>query len=823
MKYVQYLPGAVLLLPSALAANPAMQQATATGLVEPVIEQSSPAGAPTRLLVPVVRSGRVFGDVLADLYADGQIRYERVTLIARLSPLLSEEGQQTFAAALSDAPMLSTEDIVRAGITLRYDPALLEIYVDAIDPQIAALQSLGTALTDQSLPITLEPSRSSAYLNVIGDFRVDEVNEFQAPGVLLTGAVRHRGVVLEFDGGIDREIAPDGGFYRRFARLVYDQPQQNRRWTAGDVQVTTLGLLGGVFVGGVGVEKGRRVFNDFGPLTSLGGQEILLDRDATVEVLVAGQQVETLQLRAGPYDLSRLRSEYSGRNAQLFITDVTGRRQLEDFDTFLDPGSLAPGETEYSAALGFVPDGFGNQPTYTSSPAFSGFYRRGINNRLTLGGALQISDGAQVAGAEVISSPVWLPGRFDLGLAVSSGQGFGMAGRVGYSLRFGDPDVGRQFSVNAEYQNAQFATIIDRINIGRAETFSLTANYSQRLSERTAMVVGASWFEREGFRANRSIFADVVHYTRNYRITAGAEYGQDFFNRSFGVRVAISIPLGRSTRADVSYNSRRDDFRAIASRSFEDRAGSWGYDVGLRRSEGTLSVDASGTYVGNRLFARGFATSSGRGLGNITDNPNARVQIGTALAFADGAFGIGRPIVDSFVVAKPHEELEDRQVLLGSSVQVGRPEAMSGTLGAALSGRLSSYNRQNIVYDLGGDGGVDIGSGIETVEPPYRSGYRLTVGTGLTVTAFGFLNLPTGRAGLVAGSVTAIDDAEFESQPFFTNSVGRFAIIGLRPGYTYELRLADSVAAYRIEVPADSDTLLQLDEITIVPAGGEQE
>lgn len=823
MKYVHYLSGAVILLPSAAAATPLVQQSTAPGMVAPAIEERSPAGAPTRLLVPVVRSGRVFGDVLADLYADGQIRFERVTLLARLSPLLSEEGRQAFATALNQAPMLSADDVARAGITLGYDPTLLEIYVEAIDPQIAALQSLGAVASEQSLPITLEPSRTSAYLNLIGDFRADEVNEFQTPGLLLTGAIRHRGVVLEFDGGVDREIAPDGGFYRRFARLVYDQPQQNRRWSAGDVQVSTLGLLGGVFVGGVGVEKGRRVFNDFGPLTSLGGQEILLDRDATVEVLVAGQQVETLQLRAGPYDLSRLRAEYSGRNAQLFITDVTGRRQLEDFDTFLDPGSLAPGETEYSAALGFIPDGFGNQPTYTSSPAFSGFYRRGISNRLTLGGAVQISDGVQVAGGELIASPVRLPGRFDLGLAVSSGQGFGMAARMGYSLRFGDPDLGRQFSINAEYQNAQFATIIDRINIGRAETFSLTANYSQRLSERTAMVVGASWFERDGFRANRSIFADVVHYRRNYRITAGAEYGEDFFDRSFGVRVAISIPLGRSTRADVSYNSRRDDFRAIASRSFEDRVGSWGYDVGLRRSQGTSSIDASGTYVGNRFFARGFATSSGRGLSSIGDNPNARVQIGTALAFADGAFGIGRPIVDSFVLATPHEELEDRRVVLGSSVQVGRPDATSGPLGAALSGRLSSYNQQSIIYDLGGDGGIDIGTGIETVEPPYRSGYRLTVGTGLTVTAFGFLNLPTGRAGLMAGSVTAVDDAEFQAQPFFTNSAGRFAIIGLRPGYTYEVRLADPVAIYRIEVPADSDTLLQLDEITIVPADGEQE
>lgn len=277
-------------------------------------------------------------------------------------------------------------------------------------------------------------------------------------------------------------------------------------------------------------------------------------------------------------------------------------------------------------------------------------------------------------------------------------------------------------------------------------------------------------------------------------------------------------------RADANYNSRRDDFRALMSRSYEDRVGSWGYDIGVRRSQGDMGVDASASYVGNRLFARGFVTSSGRGLSGIDDNPVARVQIGTAVAFADGVAAIGRPISDSFVIARPHADLEGEQVLLGSSVRQGSIEAMSGALGPALSGRLSSYNRQTIIYDLAnGSAGIDIGSGIETVLPPYRSGYRLTVGTGATVTAFGFLNLSSGRAELVSGTVTSIDDPEFEAQPFFTNSVGRFAVIGLKPGHSYEVRLFEPNATYRIDVPADSDTLLQLNEVTIVPSGDEQE
>lgn len=830
MKVGYCLPGAMLLIPSAVAAaqsadqsQSADQRATQSVPVA-VVPDRPPGGTPTRLLVPIVRSGRVLGDLLADLYVDGQIRYERVTLLARLSPLLSQEGQLRFAAALGDATMLAPADVVQAGVVLRYDPSLLEVYVETIDPQLAEVESLGAPISEEAIPITMEPSGFSGYLNVIGDFSYDAVDDSVSRGLLLTGAVRHRGVVFEFDGGIDRQIASGSGIYRRFARLVYDQPRQMRRWTAGDVQVSTLGLLGGVFLGGVGLEKGRRVFNDLEPLTSTGSQQILLDRDATVDVIVGGQRVETLQLRAGPYDLAQLRAQYSGRDAQLFITDITGRRQVASFDTFLVPGSLAPGETEYSAAVGFVPDGFGNQPTYSGRPAFSGYYRRGISNRLTVGGAIQLSEEAQVAGIEMIASPRGIPGVFELGAAVSMGEGFGIAGRVGYSVRFGNDSAGRQFSIAAEYRNANFVNLADAIFAGRAKVINLTANYSQRLSERTSIIVGASWFERGDSRVNRAVYSEVVHSTRKFRLTFGVEYGDDLFSRRFGIRAAISIPFGGSTRADANYNSRRDDFRALVSRSYEDRVGSWGYDVGVRRSQGVSSIDASGTYVGNRFFARGFVSSSGRGLGDIDDNPVARVQIGTALAFADGAVAIGRPITDGFVIASPHEDLRGQQVVLGSSVNRAGADAVSGALGPALSGRLSSYNRQTIVYDLAGDGaGIDIGTGVDTVLPPYRSGYRLTVGTGATVTAFGFLTLPTGRAALISGTVTSVDDPDFEAQPFFTNSTGRFVIIGLKPGHIYEIRLFEPAASHRIEVPADSDRLLQLNEITIIPPGREQE
>lgn len=785
--------------------------------------QERPQGTPVRMSLPVIREERVHGDTLVDLYPGGEIRFARASLVERLAPFILDSARGEFARRLGDGDQLSIEQVAQAGVVLRYDPNLLEIYVEQIEAGYAPVVTLGNSGRVELPPVTLQPEPFSAYLNVVGDFRYATDQETQEPSALLNGAVRYRGVVFEFDGGYSG-VADAGGFYRRSARLVYDQPESLRRWTAGDVQINSLGILGGVLLGGVAVEKGRRNFFNSGVLTSIGQQQVLLERDATVEILVDGQPVQTLQLAAGPYDLGQLRTEYSGRNAQLFITDFTGRRQLTDFDTYFEAIDLAEGESEYSAGLGVLPRGFGAELDYDGLPAFSGYYRRGITDRWAVGGSLQFTEDVQVLGAEVVAAPRGIPGRFEFSGAVSaSEQGSGYAARGGYSVQFGESGD-RQLSVSADYRNDKFAALIDEIGLPGAETLNANANFSQSIGERTYVVAGASLFRRTGFEESRTAYVDVSHRTPRFRITAGVEYSSGPTEDGFGVRVALSMPLGRTTRADASYNGRREEVRAYLSRSYDEQVGAWGYDVGVRQAPRNASLDAAGTYVGNRVLARAAASSSGSGFGQIGDRQQANLQLGSSIAFAGGAFAIGRPIQDSFVIASPHAAVAETRVVVGRSINEARYDAVSGFLGAALGGRLTSYSRQNLFYDLaGGAGGADIGSGLESVEPPYRSGYRLVVGSGATVTAVGYLNLGEGRAPLVSGMISSKDDADFETQPFFTNSAGRFAIIGLRPGATYEVRLFETGLVYSFSVPENGESLLQMGEILLTPARQEEE
>ncbi|MDB5725796.1 MAG: hypothetical protein JWQ16_2550, partial [Novosphingobium sp.] len=110
--------------------------------------------------------------------------------------------------------------------------------------------------------------------------------------------------------------------------------------------------------------------------------------------------------------------------------------------------------------------------------------------------------------------------------------------------------------------------------------------------------------------------------------------------------------------------------------------------------------------------------------------------------------------------------------------------------------------------------GYDIGPGTYRVRPPYRSGYAIQVGTDAYVSAVGTVIGMDGKPiALSAGSVAALDRPDEKPLPFFTNTVGRFAVQNLRPGGRYRVDLSEGRGSFTIVVPQNSAGLLQMDQI----------
>ena len=198
------------------------------------------------------------------------------------------------------------------------------------------------------------------------------------------------------------------------------------------------------------------------------------------------------------------------------------------------------------------------------------------------------------------------------------------------------------------------------------------------------------------------------------------------------------------------------------------------------------------------------------------------MRVGTSLAFADGAVGVGRRINDSFMLLYPHENLGKRSVVAGQSLSKNDYIGRSGAFGAAVNNFLGSYATQSVQYDVENPpAGYDIGSGVFRVHPPYKSGYAARIGTDAFVSAMGTLVLTADTpVSLIGGRVTLLDVKDGENpkpMPFFTNSVGRFAIANLLPGRRYLVetygRNGTIDQGFEFTVPADTDGLVNLGTI----------
>lgn len=773
--------------------------------------------------LPLVRSGQVYGNVHSKIWTNGTVLFRRKSMLDELRPLLNDEAYGELSASLGNEAeeYLTPVELLNAGIVVKYDAAMLQIDVIQIDPGLGVVQTLGMPAPPPQPPEpTLKPQNFSAYANFVVDTRYSDLTGDSEETATIFGAARWNNVVLEFDGGY-QEIGPSSGFYRRTTRLSYDDREARRRYSLGDLRLNSLDLLGGAFLGGVAIEHGRSVFNPFQSVFRTGQNELRLDQPATVEVFADGQLVDTLVLDPGRYDVSQLPLTYGSNNLEFIITDSAGRTQVTDLDLFSDPYDLAEGESEYNAAIGYPIEGSsGSSPDYADEVAFAGYFRHGVTNRVILGGALQASNDLTTVAGEASYFASSLPVSVEVSGAVSqTEEDTGHAARVTMNF-YGDGDSARRLSFAANYESAAFRTIADTTFFSRQEALTINAAYSQAIGPRTMAVAGLTKVERGDFVNEQSVYGELFHtFANDVRVSAGLEYGEGRLRgEEVGVRVSLSKRFGARTSGSARYNSRREQFAANFSRSMEERVGSFGYDIGLSEAASESSASFNANYTGNRFEGRGGYLARGESFDKLGDENVILLQAGTSVAIAGGEMAIGRPIADSFVIAKPHESLESEQAVLGSRLQGDGYEAASGWFGPALKGDLYSFGDQSVQYDFWNtDSAIDIGTGVASVNPPYRSGYLMVVGSDAHYSVVGTLYIGEEQASLVAGQIVGVDDEDFQPQPFFTNSVGRFAMMGLRPGKTYRVTLTGSQRQFTIEIPKEGPTMIHKGKI-VIPA-----
>jgi outer membrane usher protein len=229
------------------------------------------------------------------------------------------------------------------------------------------------------------------------------------------------------------------------------------------------------------------------------------------------------------------------------------------------------------------------------------------------------------------------------------------------------------------------------------------------------------------------------------------------------------------------------------------------------------SVSGAATYRGRRItsdFAARLSDFPGGQRGGL-----ASLQVGTAVAFADGAVGISRPIGDAFVLVDRRTRYRDYSV--GVNRYGTGYAAVADSLGPAVLPNVASYSPTRVSVETDTlPVGYDLGPADYDLFPGYKSGYRITVGTDATVFASGTIVDRNGDiVGLLAGRLLHLSEGTVHQ--FFTNRDGEFRIYGLTPG-AYQLTIGSSYVG-STRIPDDTDGEIRLGRVTVVEgeSGGE--
>ncbi len=842
MKDMPQEAGPVVTAPPVVAAGPAQDPVLPPATQDPVAAQVVPVPAQAaqvrdinpfdrdiELTVPMTFNRRTLGELPVLLTRDDRFVVQTQPFLELLKPLLNEQGQSDLAAALAGREGFEASDLASTGVVLDYDPNALSILVLRIDPSKRTIESVFYA--GEAEEPGQPPEDFTAYLNstVVGFYRSNTAPGQSAtptPSVFLNGAVRYGATVFEFDfQGREDQFTQDYRVDRRYARLVYDQPEQYRRFSLGDLETETRGRQGFVNMGGLGVVRQTRRFNSFRPGLLSGDRQVLLQSDSTVRVLRNGILVREFRLDAGQYDFTNLPLEIGSNDVQLQIVDDSGQSSVVSYRAYLDAIDLDPGDYEYGAYLGVVaPLGIGSPEYSDGDPAFTGYFRKAFVDRPAVGIGVQVAETVQMVDGQ---TQFILPGgnrlQFNAAVSNADGIGTGYAAAVIYDVFINRGEQVDRASIQLDHVSREFATL-GNINGQNPIEFTVTAVYSRVFNDRLFGSVDASYQKgRDGFGDSTQASADLSYRVSDqFTLQGGISYTQ--FDQSTIARDRVGINIGLvwtpryDTRLDARYESAGDSGSVSFFQSGDGRVGSTNASALASYDRGAGSLSGSVGYVGNRFDANLSHAAFGRSFNSLTDQQVTSLAVTSSVAYAGGKVAVGRRIGDSFAILYPHETLGNRRVITGDDLDGGRYNASSGVLGPALDNALGSYVNQSLRYDVvDAPAGYDIGEGILRLRPTYKSGYAYEVGTDAYVSALGTL-VGDGEVplALVSGRLRPANEPDATPVPFFTNTVGRFAMQGLRPGVRYRVELlTDPRQTFEFEVPADSDGLLNLQRVQV--------
>ncbi len=792
-------------------------------------ERINPTSRVLRFIVPV-NDGEVYlGDVQLAVSPRDELSVEAPRMLQLLGPLLKPESFQKLSAAAPAGGMLDQASLGKAGITLHYDPRSLSLRLGiAVENRLTKGLSMRNQRGQQA--VTLAPAAFSAYVNVRAAAELVEAGGDQLiapPLAAIDSAVRFGGVVLENESVVSARSG-DPAFRRVGTRLIYEDMRRELRLTAGDLQIVPTRFQASPTALGVGISRFYGQLDPQREIRAGGVQSFRVISPSTIETFVNGRSVERRAFQPGNYTLADFPLAEGSNQVRLRIEEDNGKVREIDFSVYANQSLLSKGITEFALFGGVYSSPSRSGYAYSRAPIASGFMRMGLTDQLTIGANAQANRRSAQAGVEALwGSPIGLT-SFSLSGSRSRAGRIGAAAAMTYERVLSSQDGGRSqsFRASAEWRSRDF-TVPD-------QGFYLEPTKWRANAGVVSSFGGNGFIAADGFYEAQWRLPAATRGERRYgaRLTGGMDLGPRLsptaelgIDRGSGrneiyLRLGVRLRMGQRGTAQAEVDS-RGRARAGLSTAGGSGNGAWLASGDISRDKDMVSLNAVGSMLTNRAEFAVQQSANWNSRDNELASARTAVRIGFALAFADGAFALGRPISEAFLIARPHKTLAGKAIYLdpGQDSEMAR----SGLLGGALDGQLSAHNFRTLIYQVPeAPSGYDLGAGNVSIEPPYRGGYRLIIGSDYHLLVLGRLVDAEGQpVKLLAGKAIDLADPRHPPITVFTSRDGRFGAQGLRPGrWRFEMP-TEPATIYEFEVGDSANGIIKVGDLR--PLKGEKE
>lgn len=714
---------------------------------------------------------------------------------------------------------VSIEKFADPDVIVVYNDRLLEIRIK-VKPELRSIKiaSLTHASSFVS-EVTNENSWFSSYINMNFNQAIQSDNILYKNGrepikAKFESATHFGELLLEANGrSVERRnevtsYEPD--FVRENVRAVLDFPSLGTRSQLGDLTFPVRSFQNYRTMAGVSLFTQSSLKSSQLTLPST-NYDLNLTRPSKVSIYINEKLIQVIELPAGRHNLRDFPLVGGQNDLKLEITDDLGRTEVSNYSVLLANELLKLGEHEISYSIGLPSTEVNGIRVYDSTnPTTSIFHRYGYSQNLTLGANIQNDRLQTISSLEF--SFVTSHGYFSVEPAVSLNQDHptGNALKFRYVVQdlYKKKISNKSTSFEASIFSSEFAPLGTRTPIN-SSALKLQMNHSKSLTKNSDLNFSLSYnFNRD--TVNSASAGDSYtlsiggghHWTRDLSTNLSFRHSKRISAEddiSINLFLLWAIPTEKqfvtvSTGSGGSSGNSRADWTTYSTGG----TGAYRARANIQNAQKGPGYGGSAEYAANRAILSASHQITVEKADLTTSPPTegksvhaTNLLLGTALVFAGGNFALSRPIYDSFVMFVPLKNLKDQNIRVNPEKN-GSFISETDWLGPAVAPEIPSYHYSNLT--LGQEAsklGVALPKDHFTVQPIYRSGYAISIGTDAAIYLKTKLEDQDGKpASMVVAQAIYLDDNAVEPVTVFTNRAGLLRSEGFRHG-RYKLEFSE--------------------------------